>query len=253
MRRASRACFGGLLKPTRRIGQRLGNLLKSGERWEVVSYQNEAIGWTHQYWTRHGNDILVRIQARTGGEKLNEKRDVIATFVPNTYCSVRSIRLMSQDRLILNLHNDQGVLKGERVGVPVSAALPQDAVSAYLVGLVAASMPRQAGACLRCSYLESASTVAAPFADVYCHGPETVDIGGKGVSAFRFEQAVFGETAVQFWVAENGELLQTQYGLELKSTISDAASVSRQFPNAGSEFDSITKVPPLELPRAHAN
>jgi hypothetical protein len=231
-------------------GRPLAQLVAEGHRWELLMHGGEVLGWSHAFVAERGKRLILRAQSRLDSKHMNEKRDVVVTFSRNKYLSPRSIRLKSKETLVLDLHYDSGKLTGERVGVPVSAEAPADCVSSYLAGHVAAMMPLKPGACLRCSALEPASLVAAPFADICCVGEQPFEVAGKTVKTWHFEQTIFGKTVAQFWIDENRRIVQTLYSNGVKAIPSSEQEVTQYFPNATSEFDVIERLPEL-APKAN--
>jgi hypothetical protein len=191
----------------------------------------------------------MRVQSATVGEKAADRRDVVVTFNPNTpNLAIGSYRSTVKDKLVLDLYAREGALVGTRSGVRDSAPLPADCISADLAGLVAATMPREKGACRRCSFLEAGSVVAAPYADLYCLGLETVEVGGKNVQAARYDQTVFGRSVAHYWVDHSGRLVQTRFGNGFTVVRSTSTDVRLAFPNSATEFTPIEQLPKLEPP-----
>ena len=225
--------------------QAITQLLNQQHRWELLVQEDKPVGWLHYYLTRQGDRLVLRLQSRLQDDRLNEKRDVIVSFVADRYLSVRSIRLVSQESLVLDLQAHGRKLEGERAGVPVSAVLPADAISSYLAPLAVTMMPMQAEACLHCSYLESGSLWAAPFADLYCHGKVELQLEDKSVPAWRYEQTVFGETVANYWLDAERNLVQVMYGPTICGVSASMQQVLRAFPNATEGFQPIERLPSL--------
>jgi hypothetical protein len=221
-------------------------------RWELLQYGGKNMGWAHTYYAVSRNQIVMRVQSQTMSEQLKEKRDMIVAFSADSpTLAPQSIRLSVDGKLVLNLKNESGVLQGTRAGIRDSAPLPSDTVLADLGGLVASTLPRQKGACLRCSYLESGSLVAAPFADLFCLGPDDVKLPSGGVDCVRFDQAVFGRSVVHYWLDAKGEVVQTRFGNGFMAVRSTSTEVGLAFPNASGEFSPIEQMPIAESPVAN--
>lgn len=220
-------------------------VLQSGESWELLLHGDTPIGWAHSYLTPHKGKTLLRIQSSIENEQISQQRDVILTFRNEAYLPVDSVRLMSQNRLIFDFFREEGKLAGERVGIPDAAPIPEDAVSAYLSGYLAAMMPRQEGACLHCSYLADSSLHAAPFSDLYCLGAQELTIGEQTISTFKYEQTVFGERTAVYWVDDKNQVVQVQFGNGITSRRSSFVEVKKTYPSAGEGFPPIESLPVL--------
>lgn len=231
--------------PYQPVFEGLDRAVGSKHRWDLVVLNGEVIGWVRSYLARQGQTLALRTQSRVREHDLDIKRDATTRFVADRYLSPQSMRLVSQDKLIVELVRRGAQLEGARTGVPVTAPLPGDCIVAALAGYVAASMPLEQGACLRSSYLGDASISAAPFADLYCIGPETLIIQGTKTPTHRFEQTVFGESVAHYWVDPEREVVQTQLGNGIQVVRADQRQVVRQFPDAGAEFEPIEKLPAI--------
>jgi hypothetical protein len=227
----------------------LSTLLKEGHRWELLWVREKVVGWSHSHLSRSGEHLALRTQSRIQSDVVNEKSDVTAVFRADGPLSVLSLRLVRQDRVLLDVVRENGRFVGDRSGIPVSAAVPNDAVSIHLAGWVASSMPRQEGACRRCSYLETASLEPAPFADLMCMGKEPLALGGKEVTTHRYELTVFGDKLASFWIDESGNILRTMHAGGIVSAPVPREQVIAQFPDCLKTFGSIEETP---KPRAAA-
>jgi hypothetical protein len=218
-------------------------------RWELLQYGGKYLGWARTYYAVMGDKIVMRTQSQTASEQLKEKRDTLVTFsTKSKTLAPLSIRQTIDGKLTLELFVENGVLKGKRGGIADSAALPQDAVAAELAGLVCTTMPRQKGACLRCSYLETGSLVAAPFGDIFCLGQDDIKISSGSVSCVRYDQAVFGRSVAHYWVDSKGEVIQTRFGNGFFATKATSTEVGLTFPNVANEFPPIENLPNLNPP-----
>jgi len=222
--------------------------LSEGHRFELFQRDDQILGWSHHFLTRNGDRLVLRAQSRLTGGHLDVKRDVVISFVPDRFLSPRSIRVTSKDQLILELSYRGQSLSGSRVGVPVSAPLPVDTVSSYLGGLVATTLPAEKGACLRSSYLEASSLVAAPFADLCCLGEDALNVDGQPLNTYRYEQTVFGKRVIHYWIDGTGDVVQTLYGNGIRSVRSTREQVLQVFKDMENEFTPIEQLPPLEPP-----
>lgn len=223
----------------------IAKVLQSGDHWELLELAGKPVGWAHSLLTPHQGKMLLRVQSSIENDQLSQQRDVILTFRNEAYLPLQSIRLMAQNRLIFDFHRDNGKLAGERTGIPDAAPVPNDAVSAYLSGYLAAMMPREAGACLHCSYLADSSLHAAPFSDLYCTGPEELEIGEQKLPTWCYEQTVFGERVAMYWVNESGQVVQVRYGNGIQARRVSFVEIKKQFPNAGEGFPPIDSIPVL--------
>jgi len=223
--------------------------INAKHRWELLQYGGKNMGWAHSYFAALGDRVVMRVQSQMISDQLKEKRDVIVTFAPDSpTLTPKSVRLAVDGKIVLNLHVMAGVLQGTRVGVPAgrdSAPIPADTVCAELGGLVCSTMPRQKGACMHCSYLESGAVVAAPFADIYCLGSDEAKLPSGGVHCVRYDQAVFGRSVVHYWIDSKGDVAQTRFGNGFMALRATSTEVGLAFPNAANEFPSIEKLPDL--------
>jgi PDZ domain len=218
--------------------------------WELLQYGGNNLGWAHTYYAVVNDLIVMRVQSQMISDQLKEKRDSVVAF--STYSPTltpKSIRLSIDGKLMMDLHEMGGVLRGTRGGIRDSAPLPADTVSADLGGLVCSMMPRQKGACMRCSYLESGSLVAAPYADLFCLGQDEVKLPTGGVNCVRYDQAVFGRSVVHYWVDSKGSVVQTRFGNGFVAIRSTSDQVGIAFPNAMTEFPPIEQLPDLSPPQ----
>lgn len=217
--------------------------LNGGTAWQILKNGDKTVGWMRSRLVKYNDVLVLRTQSRVLDANLDEKRDVVVSFVPNRYLSLRTIQLKSRDKTILDLRTNSGKLEGERVGVPVSAPFPQDVISAYLASETASTMPRKAGACTRCSYLDAASLASAPFADICCLGGESVVEKGNEIPTFRYEQTVFGETTAEFWIDDRRQLVKAVYGKGIMALRSSAEEIAAQFPDSAKEFENLEPIP----------
>ncbi|MFO0947689.1 MAG: PDZ domain-containing protein [Planctomycetota bacterium] len=236
----------------------LARYVKTGHRWERLIQEGQTIGWSHHYLTREGKTFALRTQSKIEANGLSEKRDTTVRFLADAYLTPIWIRVTSNGRLLLEIQRSGDEFRGERVGIQVVNPAMKDAVSSPLAGLVAVMMPAKAGNCLRCSFMDSTSLTAAPFADLYCAGEETVNIAGQTTRAFRYEQSVFGLPVVHFWIDQNRELLLTRYLGEGNVGGIDAVFVTdkeirAEFQDVDSSFDPIEHVPAVRPLGQQAN
>lgn len=225
--------------------------INNQHRWEFLQYGGKNMGWAHTYYAVVNERVVMRVQSQTISDQMKEKRDTIVTFSPNTpTLAPRSIRLTVDGKLVMDLHAMDGVLRGTRGGIRDSAPLPLDTVSADLGGLVCSTMPRQKGACMHCSYLESGSLVAAPFADIFCLGQDEVKTPQGSFNCVRYDQAIFGRSVVHYWLDSKGDLVQTRFGNGFVAVRSTSDQIGIAFPNASTEFAPIDQLPDLAPPNA---
>jgi hypothetical protein len=218
-------------------------------RWELLQYGGKNLGWAHTYYAVVNERIVMRVQSQMISEQLKEKRDSMVVFSADSpTLTPKAIRLSIDGKTMLDLHARGGVLQGTRAGIRDSAPLPMDAVSADLGGLVCSTLPRQKGACMRCSYLESGSLVAAPFADIFCLGQDEVKTASGNVNCVRYDQAVFGRSVVHYWIDSKGGVVQTRFGNGFIAARATSTEVRLAFPNAGGEFSPIEQLPDLSPP-----
>jgi hypothetical protein len=231
----------------------LTNALKSPHRWERLTRDNMTVGWAHHYYTRKGPELVQRTQSRLFGDGFDERADVSVQFATNPYLSLRSAQISSNDRSILSVKFNHAMAEGERMGIPVHAPVAKDAVSFHLAGMVASMMPREAGACLRCSYLDAGSLSAAPYADLYCVGPETLKVELDAVETVHYEQTVFGEKVADFWIDGNRSIVKTRFADGLEATRADYAELQKQFPDIDKSFPPIEQIPEVgpAIPQAN--
>lgn len=248
----------------------LGRCLAQPHRYEVLTMGNKTIGWTHTYFTRQtesaGERIVMRIQSRLDSElptseqgpgpaKIDEKRDVVVSFGVQPNLPIQSMWIQVQDKVVLEAEATlHGQIVGSRVGVPTSAPLPSDTVSSYLTGMLATTMPLKKAACRHCSYLEPFSLVAAPFADIYCVGSETLqNSAGQKAAAYHFEQTVFGEVVGDYWIDSKRELIQSTFPNGVRSTRTPREEVLKRFPDMESTFSNIQDLPQIRRNGPQAN
>jgi len=242
-----------LWRPASEFKPDLGPIERAIERkhrWELLQYGGKNMGWARTYFTKFGDDrVAMRVQSQMISEQLKEKRDCIVTFsLKSPTLSPTSVRLTVDGKQMLDLHAEGGVLEGHRAGIRDKALLPSDTLAADLGGLVCSTMPRQKGACLRCSYLESGSLVAAPFADLFCLGQDEVKLPSGDVNCVRYDQAVFGRSVVHYWLDSKGDVVQTRFGNGFLAVRSSSTGVGLAFPNAANEFQPIEQLPDLSPP-----
>jgi hypothetical protein len=242
-----------LWRPASEFTPELGAIDRAIERkhrWELLQYGGKNMGWARTYFAKLGDDrVAMRVQSQMISEQLKEKRDCIVTFSSKSpTLSPKSVRLMVDGKLMMDLHAKGGVLGGHRAGIRDSALLPPDTLAADLGGLVCSTMPRQKGACMRCSYLESGSLVAAPFADLFCLGQDEVKLPSGDVNCVRYDQAVFGRSVVHYWLDSKGDVVQTRFGNGFLAVRATSTEVGLAFPNVANEFQPIEQLPDLSPP-----
>jgi hypothetical protein len=227
----------------------VSNAIQAGHHWQIIQFAGKNIGWSHTYFQHLSDRSVMRVQSQSASEQLKEKRDLVLTFDPTSRnLAIKSYRLLANDKLALDMHVLGGAFSGTRFGIRDSAAMPVDCVCADLAGFVASCMPREKGACLRCSYLEAGSVVAAPYADLYCLGADQTDVGSAKVSAFRYDQTVFGRSVAHYWVNINGEVVKTRFGNGFTAIRSSAQEVRNTFPESTQAFPAIEQLPNLDPP-----
>lgn len=233
----------------------LARALQYRHRWELVYHDDEIIGWAHAYLARRADHFVLRVQSRIVEEHLNAKRDAIVAFDANPYLSLRALQLVSNDKTIMTVHRSGGRLVGQRAGAAVGdVPIHADTVCAYLSGYVAAAMPAEPGACLRCSFLADSSLTPAPFADLFCHGKENVTIAGEKLPTVRYEQTVFGDTVAEYWIDPSRDIVQVRYGNGIRTVRSTQQELFQRFPKLHEEFGPIDELPPLQTqPLLEAN
>jgi hypothetical protein len=216
-------------------------------RWELLQYGGKNMGWAHTYFAILNGRVVMRVQSQMSSEQFKEKRDVVVSFSEKTpTLAPKSIRVTVDGKLALDLHEQESALGGTRSGIRDSAPLPADAVCAELGGLVCSTMPRQKGACMHCSYLESGALVAAPFADIFCLGPDQAKLPSGHVNCVRYDQAVFGRSVVHYWIDSKGDVAQTRFGNGFFAMRASSTEVGLAFPNVANEFPPIEQLPELE-------
>jgi hypothetical protein len=237
--------------------------LAKAHRWELIEFGDKQVGWAHSYCVEAGDHLVLRVQSQAKAEvkgaterdQLHERRDITLAFAATRpQLELRALRLQVNNKTILDLAVRGDVLVGDRSGIRDSAPLPRDVVVADLAGIVAGTMPKQRGVCMRCSYLESGALVAAPFADLFCLGSEVVNTGKESVSAYRFDQTVFGRSVAHYWIDSSGDVVQTKLGSGFRIFRATSTQVGLQFPGAMNEFSPIEQLPMLQtIPSAMAN
>lgn len=226
--------------------------LARSHRWERLTRGARTVGWAHHYVVRQGSGFARRSQTYLQTEGQSERRDVTVTFEAGPFLSLRSLKVVVDDKLVLNLAVSGDVLKGERAGIPVEAPFEADAVSCHLAPLVAAQMPPTIGACLRSSYLEYASLFAAPFSDLACVAREKVPAGGDVVDAFRYEQTVFGSPVADFWIDAERDVVRVRLADGLESARVTESELAAEFPEFAATFTPIEAIPPTQsAPKAN--
>lgn len=226
----------------------LARQVREGHRWERLTQDGQSIGWAHHYLTREEKTHVLRTQSKIEANGLLEKRDTTVRFLADAYLTPVWIRVASNDRLLLEITRIGDVFRGERVGIQVENPAMKDAVSSHLSGLVAVMMPARNNECLRCSFMDSTSLTAAPFADLFCAGEETVNVAGQATRAFRYEQAVFGIPVVHFWISQDREILLARYVGEgnvggIDAVVTREQELRADFPDLDSTFDPIERLP----------
>ncbi|HVJ81925.1 MAG TPA: PDZ domain-containing protein, partial [Planctomycetia bacterium] len=215
-------------------------------RWELVYHGENVVGWAHTYFADVGDRLVMRMQSYSKMNEGADRRDLVVSFKPGKpFPEVRSIRLAMNEKLLLDVSGEGGVLQGERAGVKEKTKLPADVLHQDLAGLFACGMPRKAQACVRCSYLESGSLVPAPFADVYCLGRDSVKGHKETVAATRFDHTVFGQSVANYWVDDSGDLVQIGYPGGFRIVRTTSTQVALSFPSALADFKPIEKLPAL--------
>ena len=90
--------------------------------------------------------------------------------------------------------------------------LPEFVVPEYLVELLAAFMPMQAGACLRYRPLGEYNGGAGLPAALVSIGEETVDIAGEEKTVWRVSQMRLGGQTAGFFLVSYGRVVLSDYG-----------------------------------------
>lgn len=224
----------------------LERALTRGHRWERLTRGATTVGWAHHYLTRQGSVFARRTQTFLQSDGQSERRDVTVTFEAGQFLSPRALKVMVDDKVVLDLVVAGDVVKGERAGIPIEAPFELDAVSCHLAPLVAAQMPLAVGACLRSSYLEYASLFAAPFADLACVSREKVPAGGDVVDTYRFEQTVFGAPAADFWIDAERDIVKVRLADGLEAARVTESELVAEFPEFATTFGPIEAIAPTD-------
>ncbi|QDU64168.1 hypothetical protein Pan216_50570 [Planctomycetes bacterium Pan216] len=228
--------------------------MSQSDHWDLLMHGDVVVGWRHVFFARQGDLLFMRAQTRIVSETQDRKLDVTLSYTADKTFTPKSIRLVSADRLVLELAAADGKFQGHRVGIPVEADLPDDALSVHLAAEVATTLPQKEGASLRCSYLDTASMVAAPFSDLTCMGKEQIAYQARPVDTYRYRQSVFGSPVADFWIDEQRNVIKCRYRDGIEAVAASRTRVLEQFPHAEQEFPEIhllTKPKQPETPRAN--
>jgi hypothetical protein len=233
-------------------------------RYAMLSRGDKVVGWSRSFLKRTPEGMVYRVQTRIQSELpsaakdaakvgIDTRSDVVISFAADRHLSPTAMQIRFNDKVILDIHREKSRFVGLRQGVPASDQAPADTVSSHLAPLVALTMPQEAGACLRCSYLDAGSISTAPFADIVCLGkqefapavdPNTGEARGQRMTAWRYEMSVFGEPVADFVVDGERNLRQINESSGLRSMLGvTERQLLKRFPNFKKDFEPIEQLP----------
>lgn len=145
-------------------------LESGGQRWMLVyadSENGQPVGWTRYVFSRKPKDVgSLHIQQYLQQPKFVIQQDVLLNFSLDAYLSLRQMRWITNDKLVLDVHAQGEKWVGTRAGVLVESPLTPQTVSAYLAPYVAASLSENNARGLSCRYLPPGSLESAPLSEI---------------------------------------------------------------------------------------
>lgn len=218
-----------------------------GVRWKLVHSDASAgapCGWRREYVAAlSGNAYALRIQQFFAQEGAGVRQDVVLGFEPSGFLTPASLWFTVNDKLILEVRREGEAFVGTRVGVPVRAVCPPDAVSTYLAPYVAAQLWENGRASAACSYLPAGSLEAAPWSEIRIEqrGAPDRSAGARGGAAFVFRK--LGRIECSGEILPEGEIGEIRYAGGVRVVPASREEVLARFPDAESLFPSIERLP----------
>lgn len=185
--------------------------ITSGDSYYDFVNAGKKAGFEHRKIEVNGDDIQVDHLVRFKMPEFDGNLHMELTLKRGRTLPVQRVRFHQGRELTCSVKREGVLLRGQLDGKDTQVRVAENALPSWAIDLVALTMPRKIGECVRFSMLNEGDLSITTHYELYCDAKEKVRAGGKEWEAYRYVASRFGSVANRFWITEDNRIVRSDF------------------------------------------
>jgi hypothetical protein len=194
----------------------------SGETWMSFMLEGEHCGFERRIWNRTKGGFECGIRVAFAGHGFDDRYELTGRTGAKGPMSFESMRFVGgQKTITVELTRSGRQISGTRNGKRESIPVPTDVVPSYMVADMARTLPLRIHTRVNFHVLEESDLRIQPGHELICLKQERLNLNGREVSAWLFEDRQYNEPGNQYWIDGSRRLVKARWLANAMSVRSD--------------------------------